>query len=562
MDLTIQNVYGLLIRSRLLSLDDVKAMFARWNQEAKESATNVAQFAKWMVANKYLTEYQASLLARGHADGFFLNQYKILDRLGKGRMAGVYKAQHETGPIVAIKVLPPSKAKEPGLLARFQREARMAVKLKHPNVVRTFQVGAAQQGSASEKLHYLVMEYIEGETLEDVLGRRKQFLPGEAVRLVYQALLGLEHLNEHNFVHRDLKPANLMLAYGAAPPAPDSTLAATVKILDMGLARTLSDETAPERSDEPMLTSESILLGTPDYMAPEQARDARQADIRSDIYSLGCVLYHLLGGHPPFPDTNIISQMIRHATETPRPLKELNPAVPDGLQQILNWMLAKDPAERYPTPDRAASALRVFLVAGAEPAPTPEADPHMRKYLTWLEIDARDAGAPALAGRAPPTGKAPAPLPAAVPLAAPPTQAAPLPPRPPASTVSAARPTVPAAKPEPPAKPAAQQNRQRPKSSPGRKKGKRKKSSSGSMKLPVAKTVAAPAPTLDVELVPLPPALKPGEQPLFSLPLTRRDLVLFGVGAATVAVGAGIGLLAAWLAGAFKKKEPRLDDED
>src|SRR5207248_1230816 len=207
-----------------------------------------------------------SLLARGHADGFFLNQYKILDRLGKGRMAGVYKAQHETGPIVAIKVLPPSKAKDPGLLARFQREARVAQKLKHPNVVRTFQVGAARQGDTPEKLNYLVMEYVEGETLEDVLGRRKLFPPGEAARLVYQALLGLQHLNEHNFVHRDLKPANLMLAYRGGAPASDSTLAATVKILDMGLARALSDAPAPERPNESMLTSEGVVLGTPDYM--------------------------------------------------------------------------------------------------------------------------------------------------------------------------------------------------------------------------------------------------------------------------------------------------------
>src|SRR5262245_16007747 len=502
LDLTVQNVYGLLIRSKLLSLDVCKEMYARWNQEAKDQAGNLSAFAKWVVANRYLTDYQAALLARGHADGFFLGSYKVLDRLGKGRMAGVYRAQHETGPIVAIKVLPPSKAKDPSLLARFQREARLALKLKHTNVVRTFQVGEGQQSGTSTKLHYLVMEYIEGETLDDVLGRRRQFLPGEAVRLIYQALLGLQHLHEHSLVHRDLKPANLMLAFGAVPAPLDSTLAATVKILDMGLARTLSDEAAPERPDEPMLTSEGIVLGTPDYMAPEQAKDARSADIRSDIYSLGCVLYHLLGGHPPFPDTNIISQMIRHATETPRSLKELNPAVPDGLQQIMNWMLAKDPAQRYPTPDRAAAALKVFLVAGAEPAPTPEADPRMRKYLTWLEVDATDGD------RAAPTARAPAAVPA----------------KPPSGPVPAARPAVPAAKPIPPAKSSHHQGKQRSKSS-GRKKSKRRKSAA-TMQLPVAKATApASAPTIDVELVPIPALPKPVEQRVFSLPLTRRDLM-------------------------------------
>src|SRR5262245_39027199 len=364
MDLTVQNVYGLLIRSKLLSLDECKDMYARWNQEAKENATNLGMFAKWVVSNKYLTEYQAAVLARGHAEGFYLNGYKILDRLGKGRMAGVYKAQHDTGPIVAIKVLPPSKARDAALFARFQREARLALKLKHSNIVRTFQVGEAQQPGSPDKLHYLVMEYIDGETLDDVLQRRRQFLPGEAVRLVYEALLGLQHLQDKGLVHRDLKPANLMLAY-VPGTTPGDTLRATVKILDMGLARALSDEALPdpERVEQPHLTGEGILLGTPDYMAPEQARDARTADIRADIYSLGCGLYHLPDGKPPFPDTNIISQMIRHATEPPRPLKEVNPAVADALQQIVNRMLAKDPAQRYPTPDKAAQALQTFLAA-------------------------------------------------------------------------------------------------------------------------------------------------------------------------------------------------------
>src|SRR5947209_10006912 len=134
MELTVQNVYGLLLRSKLLSLDESKTMFMRWQQEAREKATDLARFASWMVANRFLTEYQANLLARGHADGFFLGDYKILDRLGKGRMAGVYKAQHTLGQVVAIKVLPPSKASDANFLARFQREAKLALRLKHPNI--------------------------------------------------------------------------------------------------------------------------------------------------------------------------------------------------------------------------------------------------------------------------------------------------------------------------------------------------------------------------------------------------------------------------------------------
>ncbi len=260
MELTVQNVYGLILRSKLLSPDDAKAMYARWQEEAKDAATNLSRFAAWLVAHKFVTEYQASLLVRGHADGFFLNDYKILERLGKGRMAGVYKAQHRLGQIVAIKVLPPSRANEANLLSRFQREAKLAVRLKHPNIVRAFQIG--QSGG----LHYLVMEYLEGETLEDVLARRKKLPPPEAVRLASQALQGLQHIHSQGLVHRDLKPANLMLVGGGA----DTTAGATVKLLDIGLGRELF-----EGSEAPTvegLTGEGVLLGTPDYMSPEQAR--------------------------------------------------------------------------------------------------------------------------------------------------------------------------------------------------------------------------------------------------------------------------------------------------
>src|SRR5262245_42543362 len=359
MELTVENVFGLLLRSKLIPAAEARSMFQRWQTEAGDTATSLPHFLRWLVLRHYVTEYQAGLLARGHAEGFFLNQYKILDRLGKGRMAGVYKAVHQLGQVVAIKVLPPSRAKDPQYLGRFQREARLASRLNHPNVVRVFQVGV------SGDLHYIVMDYIEGDTLDEVLKRRGKLPPTEAVRIVFLALLGLQHILEQGMVHRDLKPANLMLTPAPEPGPQETTLRSQVKILDIGLARSQGDEAGPAPDGglkgQAELTTEGVLLGTPDYMAPEQARDARAADIRSDVYSLGCVLYHCLSGQPPFPDTNLISQMIRHATEKPRPLREFNPSVPDGLQQIINWMMAKEPDQRYPTPERAAQALRVFL---------------------------------------------------------------------------------------------------------------------------------------------------------------------------------------------------------
>ena len=358
MDFTVENLCGFLIRSKLMTPAEMQAMRQRWMTEAKDIATQVPAFLKWLVGKNYLTEYQAGMLSRGHADDFFLGDYKILERIGRGRMAGVYKAVHPSGQIVAIKVLPPSRAKNAQTLARFQREARLAVKLKNPHVVRSFQVGVSKAG-----VHYLVMEYLEGETIEDVLTRRKRLPPEEAVRLVHQALLGLQHIHEQGMVHRDLKPANLMLVPASVKGGSENTFKSQTKVLDIGLAREFFDENTPadEQGD---LTGEGVLLGTPDYLAPEQARDPRNIDIRADIYSLGCTLYHLLTGQPPFPDRNILNQMIRHANESPQPLADFNASIPEGLQQIVNWMTAKQPS-RALHPDAGTARRRKQLDAYA-----------------------------------------------------------------------------------------------------------------------------------------------------------------------------------------------------
>jgi tRNA A-37 threonylcarbamoyl transferase component Bud32 len=373
MDRTVETACKALVRKRLLTADAAKVLYTRWRREAGTKASDLAAFTHWLAVAGAVTDYQAGVIGRGNVDQLVLGDYAILDRIAKGRMAGVYKARHRLGQTVAVKVLPSSKARVPELLARFHREARLALRLKHPNVVRTFQAGRA--GS----LHYLVMEHLEGETLEDVLKRRGKLPPAEAVRLVHQALLGLQHLHEQGVVHRDLKPANLMLAGGN----PDTTANATVKLLDIGLGRALFDESAAAGAAEGELTSKGDLLGTLEYMAPEQARDARSADVRADIYSLGCVLYHALTGGPPFVGTNRVRILVQHAKETPPPVATLNPEVPEGLGQVLDWMLAKDPARRYPTPERAALALQVFLVAG-EPAPATPGQGTMASYLDWL----------------------------------------------------------------------------------------------------------------------------------------------------------------------------------
>jgi eukaryotic-like serine/threonine-protein kinase len=306
---------------------------------------------------------------------------------------------------------------------------------------------------------------------------------------------------------------------------PDSTLRATVKILDIGLGRTLFEEGMSGEPGDVALTTEGVLLGTPDYMSPEQARDPRHSDIRADIYSLGCVLYHLLAGQPPFPDTNIISQMIRHATEPAKPLKTFNPAVPDGLQQIVNWMMAKDAAQRYPTPERAAGALQVFLVAGNEQLAAPESDPRMRPYLTWLEVESGKQPIVSAAAK-PPSGT----LPSAV--------------KPPSGTPPAVKPPSgppPAAKlSKPPKLPkqaqaAGQQEHLR--------TGKRLKKKHRSPSAPAAELAAQ----IDVELVPFDLPDATAKKSVERFRLTRRDALVFGVGALMGAVVTFIGALIAFL---------------
>ncbi|MSQ97512.1 MAG: serine/threonine protein kinase [Gemmataceae bacterium] len=538
MEFKVENLCGFLIRSKLMTAPEMLAMRQCWQADAKDSSGQAPAFIKWLITKNYITEWQAGLLSRGHIDDFFLGNYKILERIGRGRMAGVYKAVHPSGQVVAIKVLPPSRAKNAQILGRFQREARLAVKLKHPHVVRSFQVGE------TKGVHCFVMEYLEGDTLEEVLQRRKRLPPAEAVRLVHQALLGLQHIHEQALVHRDLKPANLMLLPTTARGDAETTLKSNLKILDIGLAREFFDENSPSDDTEHMeLTGEGVLLGTPDYLAPEQARDPRNIDIRADIYSLGCTLYHLLTGQPPFPDKNILNQMIRHATETPKPLSSFNASIPEGLEQIVSWMMAKQPVQRYPTPARAAQALDAFLMVTSEPAKPAEETPQLKKYLTWLEMSehAGDAAATLPPPDVPVALRAkPAPVPAAAPVK--PSSNANIPVAAPARPVAAAKPAdAPVAK----------------KAAPQMKRKKRTGVKIDAAAVPIAAPAvpgtspvhpvlppAAPAAVeqFDVELVSL-----PATPPSKSSQSTLRDILMVGLGMALMLLLYGLWALVLWV---------------
>jgi len=360
MELSVEDFSNLLVRGRLLPPLQVRSLRKQWQTETAGGTASAEAFATWLVARGCLTAYQAGLLQRGKADHIVLNDYKILDRIGQGRMAAVYKAVHANGQVVALKVLPPSKARCPESFARFQREARLALQLKHPNVIRTF------QADQCEGLHYIVMEYVEGESLEEILRRRKRLPTEEAARIIHQALLGLQHLHDLGMVHRDLEPANLMLVPGPGSKTSDTTLQATVKILDIGLGRALFDEAAAPLTKISGLPDGGGPIGTSAYLAPEQARDPHGADIRADIYSLGCMLYRCLAGRPPFVAETGVQLMVLHAIEEPASPRDLNPEVPEGLEDVVMQMLEKDPALRFPTPADAAQALLPFLPGGED----------------------------------------------------------------------------------------------------------------------------------------------------------------------------------------------------
>jgi serine/threonine protein kinase len=373
---TVREFCELLSHSKLMNLEEIQGLSKHW-QNASKPADDIEGFRKLLVANRYLTEYQAALIARGRSDGFFFGDYKILEKIGKGRFSGVYKAIHKSGQVIAIKVLPASKASDPKVLARFKRESRFLTRLNHPNLIRAFQTGEI------DGRHFIVTEFLEGETLAELLEKRNKIPPIEACRLIHQILLGLQHVHEKGMVHRDIRPDNVMVVdplLGGSSSSPNDTLRKTVKILDLGLGRATFDEEAP--SDEPSeLTSAGALLGSANYLAPEQARDATSADIRADIYSVGCILYQLITGRLPFVDETTIGQILKHAQEPVPQLAQVVSSVPAGLQPILEKMMAKFPQQRYPTPQAAADALEVYTRTAPSVTPTPAP---LKQYMDYL----------------------------------------------------------------------------------------------------------------------------------------------------------------------------------
>jgi serine/threonine protein kinase len=298
-----------------------------------------AELARSLIRDGLLTEFQAKLLLAGRRRGFLLrDRYKVLDQLGSGGMATVYLCEDIVQRRkVALKVLPPRQAADPVALERFRREARAVSVLNHPNIV------CAYEMCQDAELHFLVLEYVEGISLQDLVQKEGPLAPNRAADCICQAAAGLQHAHEAGLVHRDIKPANLLLTPGGS-----------IKVLDLGLARFFND-------DQDNLTQEHdsrSILGTADYLAPEQAVDSHGVDIRADIYSLGCTFYFLLSGKAPFADKTVTQKLIHHQTCSPEPIRGKRPEVPKEMAAVLDRMMAKNLSKRYQTPGEVVAALQ------------------------------------------------------------------------------------------------------------------------------------------------------------------------------------------------------------
>jgi serine/threonine protein kinase len=306
-----------------------------------------AKLAGVLVRDGVLTYFQAEQLLQGKYKRFTIGKYKVLEKLGAGGMAQVFLCEHKLmRRRVAIKVLPTAKADDPSSLERFYREARAVAAVDHPNIVRAYDI------DQDENLHFLVMEYVDGTNLQDLVKKFGQLDIIRACHYIYGASVGLQHAHEIGLVHRDIKPGNILV-----------DRAGVVKVLDMGLARFFNDE-------EDVLTKkyDENVLGTADYLAPEQALESHTVDIRADIYALGATFYFLLSGNPLFPEGSVAQKLIWHQTRQPKSLRSLRPEVPAEIVAIIDKMMAKDREKRYQTPAEVLGALAPWV---ATPIPPP-----------------------------------------------------------------------------------------------------------------------------------------------------------------------------------------------
>jgi Protein kinase domain len=305
-----------------------------------------------LVERRILTDFQGEQLLAGQSGALVLGHYCLLDRLGAGGMGQVFKAEHMLMKrLVALKVIAAHLLRSADAVARFFHEVEVAARLTHPNII------TAYDAAEAKGLHFLVMEYVDGIDLGRLVNESGPLSPALACEYVRQAALGLQHAHEQDLVHCDIKPANLLVRHRTVRGSQISGEVPLVKILDFGLARLAGSPSASVPSLHPSHLG-SNFAGTPDYMAPEQARDCLAADIRSDLYSLGCTFFYLLTGAVPYPGGTWAEKLLQHQFDPVPSVLDRRPELPVRLAAIVRKLMAKEPAERVQTPAELAEALQ------------------------------------------------------------------------------------------------------------------------------------------------------------------------------------------------------------
>ncbi|MCO6457698.1 MAG: serine/threonine protein kinase [Pirellulaceae bacterium] len=343
--------------------------------------------AQELIDAELLTRWHCDKLLDGKYKGFHLGKYKLLSHLGKGGMSSVYLAEHTLmHRLAAIKVLPRHRVDDTSYLARFRLEAQATAALDHPNIVRAYDVD--NEGDQ----HYLVMEYVRGRDLQTIVKQEGALDYELAANYIAQAADGLQYAHDKRLIHRDVKPANLLVDEKGV-----------VKLLDMGLALFTNDD----RASLTIAHNENV-LGTADYLAPEQALNSHDVDSRADVYGLGCTLYFLLTGHAPFPEGTLAQRIARHQTKMPKDVREERPDCPAELWEICFRMMQKAPEDRYQRIEDVAHALRGWLEE--RQAPASDSSVKLVGAVARTAADALEGAAPqlrtarSLDGLKPPTG--------------------------------------------------------------------------------------------------------------------------------------------------------------
>ncbi len=340
------------LQSGLISEKDLRTCWDALPEEKRTADAIDRRLARQAVTDNKLTLWQAQQLLAGKSSGYKIDKYILLDRIGQGGMGRVYLAKDtRLNRNVALKVLSPERMNNPRAIARFKREAKVGAQLQHENLVRIYDEGNAGG------LPFLVMEHINGKNLAKVIGEGGPMPPMLASKLARQVALGLEHANQKGLIHRDVNPSNILVTFDG-----------TAKLTDLGLAIDLADSAD--------VTRDGATVGTFDYVSPEQARNSHGVDTRSDVYSLGCTLYHMLTAQVPFPYSSLPEKLYAHQLQDPVPLTDIVSSIPPSLDLIVRRMMKKLPADRFQTPLAVANALEPFI--GDDATPIPRRYPHTK----------------------------------------------------------------------------------------------------------------------------------------------------------------------------------------